>query len=530
MNAQHPMVTSRRWSRRSIGKAGAVMGLAWPSGLALRPLSGFAQSAKPSASPVAMGDWEAFDAALQASMTTFDMVGAAVSVVNADGVMYSNFFGVRDQAGGEPVTPNTHFLCASTTKSMTALLTATLVDDGVLGWDQPVQEIFPEFRAPTEELARSLRVRDMLGMASGLGEPEAQQAFHQGQPTVSELLDMIVDLPVISATGAEFFYNGTVYATGGYLGAIAMGTAVDDLITIYSSLMAERVYKPARMATARIADDPRPFTDDYATGNALDLMNGTAPQPYAPVGSYAPAGGTLATHTDMTNYVLTQLNRGVAADGTRVVSEANLAQCWTSNVDVPIVPEANPDLERSGYGMGWLDFTYRGGHRFVSHAGGIDGFTTYIALLPDDDLGLVINTNVGPDARGLSFIQYVATLLLNTRLGINEGITDFVADQYRQAVQGLADLAAQTAPVDEAAIASYLGHYQKGWHLAIDEDGSLRLRLSSRAISLMTMPDGSYVMASGLGVGIPVTFARDERGMPFMQIADLETVRWLTGN
>jgi CubicO group peptidase (beta-lactamase class C family) len=305
---------------------------------------------------------------------------------------------------------------------------------------------------------------------------------------------------------------------------------VDDLTTAYSSLMEERVYGPAGMANARIADDPRPFSDDYATGNALDLVYGTAPQPYAPVGAYAPAGGTLATHTDMSNYVMTQLNRGVAADGTRVVSEETLAQCWTSNVDVPIQAEANPDLERSGYGMGWLDFAYRGGHRFISHAGGIDGFTTFIAVLPDDDLGLIINTNVGPDARGLSFIQYVSTLLLNMRFGLNQGITDFVIDQYQQARQGLDDLAARAGPVDEAAIAPYLGHYQKGWHLAIDEDGSLRLRLSSRAISLMTMPDGSYVMASGLGVGIPVTFARDVSGIPFMQIADLETVRWLTGN
>ena len=68
-------------------------------------------------------------------------------------------------------------------------------------------------------------VRDMLNMASGLGEAEAQQAFHQGDPTVCELVGMVANPPVILATGSEFFYHGTVYATGGYLGAIASGAA-----------------------------------------------------------------------------------------------------------------------------------------------------------------------------------------------------------------------------------------------------------------------------------------------------------------
>jgi CubicO group peptidase (beta-lactamase class C family) len=294
-------------------------------------------------------------------------------------------------------------------------------------------------------------------------------------------------------------------------------------------MMEERVYRPSGMPTARITDDPRPFSENYATGYAPDFVLGTAPEPYAPVGSYAPAGGTLATHTEMANYVMMQLNGGVSVDGTRVVSAENLAECWSANVDVPFAAEVNPDLERSGYGMGWLDFTYHGGHRFISHAGGIDGFTTYVAFLPDDDLGLVINTNIGPMSRGLAFIQYVSTLLLNMRFGINAGITDAIVDQYQEAAQALDQLAMQATPVSESEIAPYLGHYEKGWTAAFDADGTLRLRQSSRAIRLMAMPDGGYVMAGGVAPGVRVHFSRDESGLPRMELEGLETVRWMTG-
>ena len=45
-------------------------------------------------------------------------------------------------------------------------------DDGTLGWDQKVVDAWSGFRAPTDELTRSLRVRDLLGMGSGIGEPD----------------------------------------------------------------------------------------------------------------------------------------------------------------------------------------------------------------------------------------------------------------------------------------------------------------------------------------------------------------------
>ena len=65
----------------------------------------------------------------------------AASRVRCDAGSHSQTFGVRDRDSGAPVTPATLFRIGSTTKSMTALLVATFVDDGLLGWDQPVVEV-----------------------------------------------------------------------------------------------------------------------------------------------------------------------------------------------------------------------------------------------------------------------------------------------------------------------------------------------------------------------------------------------------
>jgi CubicO group peptidase (beta-lactamase class C family) len=513
-------VTGRLPRRTLIGAAPSA---AVAGGLGFRP-----NAVARAQTPTPDIDWAAFDAAVRDGMQTFELVGAAIAIVTADGIDHRNTFGLRDLTSGAPVTPDTHFLVGSTTKSMSSLLVATHVDDGALAWDLPVRDVWPDFRAPSDALTRELRIRDLFGMASGIGEP-ASTVLHFGDLTAGELLRSIVNLPVDNPPNVQFFYNNTLYAAGGYLPPLRQKTAPEELETTYARLMAERVYHPVGMTDARIASDPRPFVADYATGHAPDFVHGTAAEPYAPLGSYAPAGGTMANLNGMANYVAMQLRRGVAIDGTRVVSEANLAECWKPHVDVPIAAALDPDAVSYGYGMGWMSVMYDGGIRLVWHNGAADGFSTYLGFFPEENIGIVILTNVGPSPRGSNFAPYVLNLLLEARFGLNRGANAAVIAQYQDTAQQLDDLARQALPVNPTEVAPYLGHYEKGWSLAFDGDGWLRLRQSSRAIRVMAMPDGSYVMAGGFSAGLPLRLFRDENGAPWLDIPDVERVRWMVG-
>ena len=360
-----------------------------------------------------------FEADVAAALSAFRIVGAAVALVDRRGIRFQRGFGVRDVAGGGPVTPETHFFVASTTKSMSATLVASFVDDGAFAWDQPVREVWPDFRAPTPELTESLRVRDLLGMATGIGEPPAVSSFHEGDPTAGDLLRSLATLPVIAPPQTEYFYNNTVYAAGGYLPALVQGTPENALETAYVRLLTERVYRPAGMATARITDDPRPYVTDYATGHAFEFQHGTTAVPFAPVGSYAPVGGTLASLADLSAYVATQLNAGVSPLGRRVVSAANLAECWKPHIALPRAGSLDPDREQAGYGMGWISQTYRGGRRLVWHNGGIDGFRSVMAFLPEHGIGFVVLANwIELDVEDLQYdlLEDIASVKLEPRV------------------------------------------------------------------------------------------------------------------
>jgi len=469
-------------------------------------------------------NWAEFDRLVRAEFRREQLVGAAVAVVRGDRVLHRLALGERELQAGRPVSPRTHFLVASTTKSMSSLLAATYVDQGVIGWDQPAVDAWPGFRAPTPELTRTLRVRDLLGMGTGLDEPPALSALHEGYPTAEQLLQSVVNLPVVAPPGTRWIYNNTVYAAGGYLPLLAAGVRPADVAAAYVDAMRTRVFGPAGIAETRIADDPRGLVADYTRGNGVDIFGATAALSYGPVGSYAPAGGALSTLDDMASYVRLQLRGGRSISGRRVVSAANLAECWRPHIAVPTDPVLDPDAASAGYAMGWISERFRDGTRLVWHNGAIDGFTAYVGFLPERDLGIVVLNSMNPEPTGLFLYLYVLNLILGTEFGINKGVPPKVSAAAAGARRALVDKGRTVRPVDPRRVQPWLGYYEGGYLLAL-EKSRLVLHLQSRRFDLRWVKGDSYLMADGLMPGATVLLRRDPDGTPALVVAGIDTVR-----
>jgi CubicO group peptidase (beta-lactamase class C family) len=457
-------------------------------------------SAKPK-DPNPITDWSDYGRKVAAAFDTLHNVGGAIAVVSADQVLHMGTFGVRNLQGRKPVTPSTLFRVGSTTKSMAAALVATYVDDGSIGWDQKVIDAWSGFRAPTEEMTRNLRVRDLLGMGSGIGEP--------------------------APVDETFYYANSVQTVGGYLPLLATGVAPADLASAWAVAVRERVFAPAGMTGARVLGDPRGQVEDYATGNAFDLGGTARSVPFAPMGAYAPSGGAMVSGTDMAAWVQLQLRRGRSVTGKQVVSAANLAECYVPHVTVPPASSL-PGAVSMKYGMGWNDVEYSDGTHLIAHGGAIDGFNTFMAFLPQHDLGLVVTTSLNTMVTGDLWPFYSLSLLLSQRLGINPAGPQGVLDSNVTRLATLAGLDRRARPVDLKQTEPYLGYYEGGWSL-VRQGRELQLRIAPRVYPLQVLPDGSYVVSGGSGTTIPVKLAIEADGTPHIEIPSVETVRRTTG-
>src|SRR5918998_2422724 len=526
---------------RSLGAAAMAAAL-HRSGSTSRLAAAQADSATPMATPTGAGQltedvMQAFTADVQQAMQTFGIVGTAVGLVQGDQIVLTQGFGVRDLLRQAPVTERTRFRIASNTKSMTTLLVATFVDQGLLSWDDRVIDVWPEFRAPTPELTQDLRVRDLLGNGSGLAESPTVEFFMMGGgDSALELLRAVAYQTVIGPLNTDYAYNNTLFCVGGYLGPIAEGTPPKALEETYAALVAERIFAPIGMADAAIADDPRPLGEDYAQGYTHDLFGRPSAVPFVSIDGVAPAGAGLASATDMARYLITQMQGGLTPEGTRVVSAANLAETHRPGIAVP--PDALnalpavvlPDTVAMHYCRGWFEQVFKDGRRLLWHAGGIDGFAPLLGLFPHEQIGFVLLTNQEPGGGGALFNIAVQSSLLSRLFGLNRDLPAFLAGVIPTLQKRTADLAARTRPVDPAAIGPYLGLYSSGFQVRLDDAQVLRLEHDIRSMPLLALPDWTYFVADGPDVVLEktVTFAPDAKGVPTMTIAGFDPVRWLT--
>jgi len=329
-------------------------------------------------------DYEAF---IEETRVASHLPGAAVAVVEGGKTVFLQGFGVRDLESGAAVTPETLFHIGSTQKSMTAMMVATLVDEGLFEWDTPVVEIYPDFALSDAEATQLVTIRHLLSMRSGIPDDaeddfdlEDEDEDEDEDSTAADLFDLVADAPLLGLPGDAFSYSNPSNAISGYLGVLAAGGEVDELYNGYADLLQEQLLDPIGMNSATIYASEARQNPNLSHSYTLDDNN----QPIK-ADSYdvdgdplAPSGSLKASAAEMALYISTQLNRGVAPNGTQVVSAKNLTETWT------------PYLEQ--YGMGWETHEYNG-IKIIQHEGSYDTFLSIIGFMPELNAGFVILTN-----------------------------------------------------------------------------------------------------------------------------------------
>jgi beta-lactamase class C len=156
-------------------------------------------------------------AGIDAWLTPTAVSAAAVVVRHKGEFIAAHYAGTLDD--GLPVRDDTLFALASVTKPFTAAGVMALVDDGLIGLDEPVARFVPEFGLPASdgkpdyEAGRALiTVRQVLSHTSGLPEdlPTSVIAMRD-QPSLETIILAMARAPLQYQPG-----NGLRYSNAGY--------------------------------------------------------------------------------------------------------------------------------------------------------------------------------------------------------------------------------------------------------------------------------------------------------------------------
>ena len=128
--------------------------------------------------------------------------GAAVAVFHRGELVVDAWTGERD-AAGRPWERDTMALSFSTTKGVVATLVHRLVDQGLLGYDQPVATYWPEFATAGKA---DITLRQLLTHSAGLHDVRARWTDARGEEqraTLHVAVGARADIERAGATGAD---------------------------------------------------------------------------------------------------------------------------------------------------------------------------------------------------------------------------------------------------------------------------------------------------------------------------------------
>lgn len=347
--------------------------------------------------------------------------GMAVAVIQGSDITYAKGFGYADLESRRPVTPETMFYIASTTKSFTAFAAMLLASRGDLDLDKPISQYLQALRLAPSLSADEISLRDLLTHTHGIKNdgPVVFRTAFSGVHTHDQLVALVESHG--PAPGGNAFNYGNI---GYNITSLAMDA---ELGMSWQDLLRREIFDPLGMAS----------TSSYLTKVDRDRLA----MPYVPdvegfrrvpyVKSDAnmhAAGGHVSTALDLATWLEAHINAGRVA-GKQVFPGEVVAETHRKQADQD---RDFSHFYRYGWGLGWDLGLYEQDtliHRFGSFA----GFRSHISFMPQHGTGVVVLVNEG--FLGSFLADMVATYIYDKLLdkpGLDEKYGQMLIDLRNQ--------------------------------------------------------------------------------------------------
>ncbi len=329
-----------------------------------------------------------FDRYIQQALAEWKTPGISIVVVKDSNVVFKKAYGVQDLRTKIPTATNTLSACASTTKAMTAVCMAMLVDEGKLKWTDKVGDLLPGFRLADYTATAEITVKDLFTHNTGLGNADLLWVFGYNR---AEIMKRMEAIPTAYSLRSSFIYQNLMYMVAGELIRQVSGKTWDDFIT-------ERLFRPLGMNNtyadhSKIPSNALQNTPHYKDEDDSDRIK---PILYLTEDNVGAAGGVWSCVDDISKW-LRFLNDSSIINGKRLLKPETFSMLFKTHSIV--TPQEFYPTQRATkphwmtYGLGWFQEDYRG--KMVQfHTGSLDGLVAICGMIPDDKTTIYILANL----------------------------------------------------------------------------------------------------------------------------------------
>lgn len=307
--------------------------------------------------------------------------GAAMAIVY-EGEVYIRTFGVRSVETREPVDAHSVFRMASLSKSFAGVLTAKLVKENKVGWNDYVSDYLPAFQLSDPAQTKRIQLKHLLSHTTGLPYHTYTNLVEANLP-IGDIVTKLETVPLVGTEGTVYSYQNAPFSIIAPL--LKQSTGED-----YGTLLKNKIFTPTGMYDS---------STDYFS--ITHHNNVALPHKSKKGGWYVtdiskkyynavPAGGVNASIHDMATYMRLLLGYYPA-----VLTESDLDVVFAPFVQTPIKRRYFsewPKLRSANYGMGWRILDY-GGQTIAYHSGFVNSYKGELAIDRNEKIGFCLLMN-----------------------------------------------------------------------------------------------------------------------------------------
>ncbi len=404
------------------------------------------------------------------TMTRNRIPGLSIVFVDEHGALWEDGFGFADDAGDNPVTPNTRFSIQSMSKTFTAVAVLAAVRDGLLELDAPITRYIPDFTVHSlfeERPQDRITLRHLLTHTSGLAhEAPLGNNYTPDEPSFDDHVASISDTWLRFRVGEREEYSNLGVDMAAYIlqtvRARPFPEAMRDTVLGPLGMIRSTTDRAAVEADTARAHGHKKGVTKFRT--MLPMLG---------------AGGVWSTAHDMGIFVRFMLLEG--AEGGILPNELFTQLVTTAN--------------GGQYGLGVAFGRLPSGDLYLAHGGGGFGFLSYMAWYPTYGIGIAVLTNSADhDNAQASLAQKIVSTMADR--GLITKKRSLTGEPVAQIdVRGAGDLSWYVAGHPDAAA------WKDGWSRFLGVYGPLYDSENlSREFSVRIARKGNGVTADGVAM------------------------------
>ena len=309
---------------------------------------------------------------IENNMKVHNIPGMAFALVDDNGILYSNGFGVVDfRDDSVKIDENTNFNLGSLSKVFTSVAIMQLQEQGIVSLDDPVVEHLPWFSTKNAQLSNQIKIRHLLNHSSGLpGRLNVHEISSlDRQEIIIEVEKKLSDVKLVGQPGEIFEYTN-------------MNTDLLQLVIEevtggkFTEYMEKNILIPLEMDRTGYFT----FRDSHLSNTAIGHRyhwGDIKPFKEELVYATSSSAGLSSNVMDLAKFMTFLLNEG-EGPASPVIHSTSVREMFQAN--------------KYGVGFNWFVFPHN-----IFMDGGLPGFTSTMVLASDNSFGLVLLANSKQD-------------------------------------------------------------------------------------------------------------------------------------